>query len=1269
MKNNGSLIAADSITLQTNNLENFGTITSNQRTQIVAANNISNTGTISSGGNTVLVAGNDITNHAGTISAGGDVALKAGHDITLDAKTTEGFRTAVGFTNYTTNTVNGVSTIAAGGNVTILAGNNANLIAAQVTAGKDLAIAGANVTLSAVKNSTYSETGSGKNSSQQYNETVIGTNLTAGGALSIGATKDITITASNATAGGALNVAAGGNLLVQGQTATNDSLSQTSKTSTGFLSSTTTSTKARNTTTTTVGSVLSGNTVNLGSAKDTTIIGSSVVGVGDVQIAAQGNLTITSAQNTAKFSSSSTTTSSGLSFAPSGIGINYGDSKVSQSLQGATLSQVGSTIGSLGGNVTLNSNGATTITASNITAASDLNIGGASVTVNAANNTSTSTQTISQSWSGFSLGLNNSALTAGTTALGDLQHAGQVQNKNLALLLDLQAAQQLKQLPGDLKNGATIAKGSSVTASFGSSSATSTSTSNSTTAVTSTLSGTNVTIDARSGDLTLVGAAVNASGNVALTAAQNIVLAAAKDNTNSTSTSQSSGFSLGAQFGLTGGPPSLSASANSSNGSTNASSVNWIGTVINAGGSVGLTSGGNTSIIGSQVNGNSITAKIGGNFDIVSLQNSNNYDSHSSSQSGSIGLTGNLVTGSLNLSDNKLNANWNSVVNQAGLFAGAGGFNVNVAGNTNLIGAVITSSADPSKNVFSTGTITTSDLTNTSSYSGQNASVGLGYSSKPGTGYNGVTAQPPSAVGANGKASSTTSSGISAGSFSITNAAGQQALTGQTVAQALAGINTVTTTGPNTLAQNNLTAIQEDMQIAGIVGSEVNQFIEYQQARIQALKGAAAQEGDTPQGRADLAKATELQSQWGFGGTDRKIVNALVGAFTGNATGSLGQIAQSSFGNFVGAQLSTEIGKLANSGKIPDGSPLNVLLHTISACAGATIGGDSCGASALGAGSAAIASNLFNDPKSTAEQKQNQENLIASIAAGVGVASGSGNVAAIVTSAQTTVEDNLLNVQQYLKIAKTLTSCDSPACVARTLAAANILSQKQDLLFGEGIASGFNDAAKGTGTALLGAIKDPNAFLNGIATILSDPAVIANKEFENQLNDLKFVMGQILTSPNPDYTAMGKIFGGELFTLATAAIEGAAGKVAVKLGTTSADALKTLTTATRLTADTSNLESKIFSYLLDSSRIKDNKSGIFRDILGFNENNWRELASQLVFDPSKAIPTLADQYGQRFNQTILITGANGRQMSITAAFIVDPGSAVARFVTAVPLKK
>ncbi|WP_254473149.1 hypothetical protein [Bartonella sp. B1098] len=60
----------------------------------------------------------------------------------------------------------------------------------------------------------------------------------------------------------------------------------------------------------------------------------------------------------------------------------------------------------------------------------------------------------------------------------------------------------------------------------------------------------------------------------------------------------------------------------------------------------------------------------------------------------------------------KSSSDYHSVVEQSGIKAEAGGFHITVTGTTNLTGGIIASSASADKNSLTTGSISTSDITN-----------------------------------------------------------------------------------------------------------------------------------------------------------------------------------------------------------------------------------------------------------------------------------------------------------------------------------------------------------------------------------------------------------------------------------------------------------------------------------------------------------------------------------------------------------------------------
>lgn len=93
---------------------------------------------------------------------------------------------------------------------------------------------------------------------------------------------------------------------------------------------------------------------------------------------------------------------------------------------------------------------------------------------------------------------------------------------------------------------------------------------------------------------------------------------------------------------------------------------------------------------------------------------------------------------------------------------------------------------------------------------------------------------------------------------------------------------------------------------------------------------------------------------------------------------------------------------------------------------------------------------------------------------------------------------------------------------------------------------------------------------------------------------------------------------------------------------------------------------KLDTYLLDPHHpVGGTKAEWFRRALGFTQGNAADLARQLTFDESKAVTTGVTKYGQKFNQVISVTGANGRTLEVLVAWIRNEDGVV-RLVTAVP---
>ena len=255
-----------------------------------------------------------------------------------------------------------------------------------------------------------------------------------------------------------------------------------------------------------------------------------------------------------------------------------------------------------------------------------------------------------------------------------------------------------------------------------------------------------------SGNLTIQGSNVSAGQTTTLAADNKIQLLAAASTATQTSdqksSSSSAGISLGQQTGVT-------VSASQGSGDGNGQDLRYTNTQI-TGKAVTIQSGGDTIVKGAVAKADTVTATIGGNLQIESLQDKSNYTDQSKNTDGSATL-GPAPGASINLGKSNIDSTYASVSEQSGIRAGDGGFNVNVQGNTVLKAGAITSTQkaiDDNKDSFTTGgTITTSDIKNSADFKAEAAQISVGVGSSAGG---------SAGIGNNeGSASSTTHAAIS----------------------------------------------------------------------------------------------------------------------------------------------------------------------------------------------------------------------------------------------------------------------------------------------------------------------------------------------------------------------------------------------------------------------------------------------------------------------------------------------------------------------------
>jgi RHS repeat-associated protein len=96
---------------------------------------------------------------------------------------------------------------------------------------------------------------------------------------------------------------------------------------------------------------------------------------------------------------------------------------------------------------------------------------------------------------------------------------------------------------------------------------------------------------------------------------------------------------------------------------------------------------------------------------------------------------------------------------------------------------------------------------------------------------------------------------------------------------------------------------------------------------------------------------------------------------------------------------------------------------------------------------------------------------------------------------------------------------------------------------------------------------------------------------------------------------------------------------------------------------------KLDEYLLNKSHpTGGTKANWFEKALGFTKENMQDLAKQIKFEATTAVETQTTKYGTKYNQVIPITGANGKTIDVTFAWIKNKDNVV-RLITAIPTKQ
>ncbi|WP_408733975.1 two-partner secretion domain-containing protein [Paraburkholderia tropica] len=921
-------------------------------------------------GNAAIVTGGNFEQNGANLNVGGDLGVSVGgsYDIgsvqTGEQKVTKGANgqsdTNINNTTGSSIKVGGVSQIGVGGDLTAT-GANINLgDGGTIVAGGDVTLQAAKATTTLAENSSGSDShGSYSESHNSSDDVLTGTTLNAGNSLTVAAGKDINVIGSSVNLDqGTATLAAAGDVNIGSATETHIANSQEEHQHSEVVSGKQVKSSSASTTVLNQGSTISADAVSISSGNDINVAGSTIVGTNDVSLAATHDVNITTTQDTSQTSTTYQEKRTGLG--TSGLTLTVGTNKLATTDNESSTTNNGSVVGSLDGNLSIQAGSTLHVTGSDLVAAKDVTGTAANVIIDAATDTAHSAHTQETSSSGLTLGLGGSVGDAINNAYAQTQAVASGNSNGRAEALHAIAA------VGDgLIGAASLMGGSlggsspsiSIQLSLGSSKSQSQSSEDQVTLRgSSAQAGGTATFvatgdgTAGSGNLTIAGS--NVSAQDVLLAAKNQVNIVNTTNTDVTqSTNKSSSASVGVSYGTQGF--GVSASMSNAHGDANSNAAIQNASNVTGTNSVTVVSGGDTNIIGSQVNGGQVSASVGGNLNIQSVQDTTVSTAHQSSTGGGFSISQGGGSASFSAQSGHADSNYAQVNEQAGINAGSGGFNINVAGNTALTGAVITSTADASQNSLTTGTLTYADIQNQSHYSassnGISAGVGVGSTGKavgPGSvsGTGGVS--PMISQDENGDSSATTRSAISAGAINITNQAAQT--------QDVAGLSRDTTntngTVSNTPDVNNLLSQQADtMQAAQAAGQVVSQGIgAYADSKRDAAVAQAkvdAANGDT----AAVAADTALANQWMEGGDARAELQAVGGALIGGlGGGSVFTAAGGALGAGLSSKLADQTKAAADAVTDATGSSLlgNISGNVLAGLGGALVGGTAGAATA-----------------------------------------------------------------------------------------------------------------------------------------------------------------------------------------------------------------------------------------------------------------------------------------------------------------------------------
>ena len=371
---------------------------------------------------------------------------------------------------------------------------------------------------------------------------------------------------------------------------------------------------------------ITGRNVSITAKRDASFTAANIAADHDVSIFAGRNIKAAAAENAHFAETYKAVKKSGV-FSAGGLGFTIGKQETKTTHGGDALTQQGTSLAALAGNVALSAGERVHLTSANVQAGKEATVSAKEIRIDGKDNIYRERIVQESKTTGLTVSFGHGLIDLGQQLYAPMKRMGQVQDDRLKAAYALQTGRLMHDT---FKENPLTGKTFSMNVSFGTSKSDSRM-DNATKeyAGSKIAAGTKAALTATAHDLTVKGSAVTGS-DISLTAKGSVRLAAGENTSVTTTENKFSSASIGASF-TPQGLSNISVSAGKGNGNSKESVTSYAPALISARNKLSLTSGKDMDIIGSKAQGEKITAKVGGNLNIETLQEKETYEEQNKS--------------------------------------------------------------------------------------------------------------------------------------------------------------------------------------------------------------------------------------------------------------------------------------------------------------------------------------------------------------------------------------------------------------------------------------------------------------------------------------------------------------------------------------------------------------------------------------------------------------------------------------------------------------